>query len=126
MSAKLHYSKSHEWVRLEGEIATVGISDFAVKELTDLVYLELPEIGSTFKSGQPFGVVESVKSASDLYAPVAGEVVAVNEPLPGDLALLSTDPYGKGWIAKFRVTPPVDLSHLMTEAEYRTKITSAG
>jgi len=97
------FTKTHEWVRLEGDVATVGISDFAVKELTDLVYIDLPKVGARVERGGRLGEVESVKAVSDLYAPVAGEVLAVNSPLADDLAALSSDPYGAGWIAKIRV-----------------------
>lgn len=114
------YAKSHEWVHLDGEEATVGISDFAVKQLTDLVYIELPPVGKSFKAGQEFGVVESVKAASDLYAPIGGQVTAANTDLEDDLAALSDDPFGKGWMIKLKITDPSELSALMDQAEYET------
>src|SRR5690606_5943896 len=100
----LKYAKTHEWVHVDGDLATVGISDFAVKELTDLVYIDLPAVGRSVKPGETFGEVESVKAVSDLYAPVAGEVAEVNETLPDSLQLLSDDPFGEGWIAKIRLS----------------------
>lgn len=116
--AQLKFAKSHEWVHLEGDVATVGITDFAVKQLTDLVYIELPEVGRQVQQGDAFGEVESVKAVSDLYAPVGGEVTAVNEPLADDLAALSDDPFGAGWIAQLQPAG-TDLSHLMDLAEYK-------
>lgn len=115
----LKYAKTHEWVRVEGDVATVGISDFAVKELTDLVYMDLPRPGRTLKPGETFGEVESVKAVSDLYAPVAGEVIEVNESLPDNLQLLSEDPFGRGWIAKIRLSEGTSLDHLMDQAAYQ-------
>lgn len=112
------YSKSHEWVILEGEEATIGISEFAVKQLTDLVYIELPEVGKTISAGEEFGVVESVKAASDLYAPISGEVIAANTDLEDDLAALSDDPFGKGWMIKLKVSDPAQLDSLMDRAAY--------
>jgi glycine cleavage system H protein len=114
----LKYTRTHEWVHLDGKVATVGISDFAVKELTDLVYMELPPLGKAFAKGEAFGEVESVKAVSDLYAPVAGEVVEVNTALPDNLQALSDDPYGEGWIVKLRLAPGQSLDHLMDHAAY--------
>lgn len=107
----LRYAKSHEWVRLEGDIATVGITDHAQAELTDVVFVELPAVGRTLEAGDPSAVVESVKAASDIYAPVAGEITEVNTALEADPALLNTDPHASGWIFKVRVTGdlPADL-----------------
>ncbi|MCA9073272.1 MAG: glycine cleavage system protein GcvH [Planctomycetaceae bacterium] len=112
------YTKSHEWVALDGDEATIGISDFAVKQLTDLVYIELPSVGKSFSAGEEFGVVESVKAASDLYAPISGEVTAANDDLEEDLAVLSDDPYGKGWMIKLKITDPSELDNLMDRAAY--------
>ena len=117
-SPDLRYAKSHEWVKLEGGIATVGISDFATKELTDLVYLDLPKVGRKLKAGEIFGVIESVKSANDLYAPVAGEVTAANTKLPDDLATLSADPFGKGWLIQLKVSDVSALDGLMDAVAY--------
>ena len=107
----LRYAKSHEWVRLEGDTATVGITDHAQAELTDVVFVELPEVGRTVGAGEASAVVESVKAASDIYSPVAGEITEVNTALESNPALLNTDPHGEGWIYKMRVTgqPPADL-----------------
>jgi glycine cleavage system H protein len=112
------FAKSHEWVKMDGDVATIGISDFAVKQLTDLVYIELPAVGKSFSVGQDFGVVESVKAASDLYAPLSGEVVAVNKELEDDLAALSDDPFSKGWMIKTKVADPAELAALMDRTAY--------
>jgi glycine cleavage system H protein len=120
---ELLYSKTHEWVYVaeqNGEkIATVGISAFAVEALTDLVYLELPEVGRQVTAGDPFGEIESVKAVSDLYSPVTGEIVEVNEKLPNGLEVLSENPYDPGWIAKIKVTDESSLSRLMDHAAYQ-------
>ena len=118
--SQLKFAKTDEWVALEGDVATIGISDSAVQALTDLVYLALPTVGKKYNAGTPFGEVESVKAASDLYAPVTGEVIAVNNDLPTNLDWLSTDPYGKGWIVKFKVPPGTTLDHLMDLKGYET------
>jgi glycine cleavage system H protein len=112
------YAKSHEWVHLNGQEATIGISDFAVKQLTDLVYIELPAVGKTFSAGEEFGVVESVKAASDLYAPLSGEVIASNTDLEDDLSPLSDDPFGKGWMIQVKVSDPGEMASLMDRAAY--------
>lgn len=116
---QLKFSKTHEWVRIDGHTATVGISDFAVQQLTDLVYIDLPKVGQQVTAGQAFGEVESVKAVSDLYAPVTGEVKAVNEQLAGDLSLLSSDPYGAGWVARILLTDANPLSALMDYSQYQ-------
>ena len=116
--ATLKYAKTHEWVHTEGDLATVGISDFAVKELTDLVYIELPSVGTSLQQGDTFGEVESVKAVSDLYAPVSGEVVEVNDALPDNLQLLSEDPYGAGWIVRVRLSIDTSTDHLMDQSAY--------
>ena len=116
--ADLRYAESHEWVRREGSTATIGISAFAVKELTDLTYVELPAVGKTFKAQQVFGVVESVKAASDLYAPVSGTVTKVNTALESDLSVLSTDPFGKGWMIQIELTSPSEIDQLLDAAAY--------
>ena len=94
----LRYNTSHEWVLLEGDVATIGISDHAQEELTDVVFVELPPVGKTVDAGDPTAVVESVKAASDIYAPIAGEVVEVNDAVEADPSLVNTDPYGDGWL----------------------------
>lgn len=117
-ASQYRYSSSHEWASVDGVVATVGISDFAVRTLTDLVYLELPKVGRVLKTGDTFGVVESVKAASDLYSPVSGEVIEVNAPLANDLAVLSEDPQGRGWLMKVKLTDPSAVSSLMDHAAY--------
>ena len=121
----LRFALTHEWVHQDGDVITVGISDFAVKELTDLVYIDLPSVGATIEQGETFGEVESVKAVSDLYAPVSGEVVEVNESLPDNLQDLSDDPYGKGWVAKFRIADGTDLDELMAYAAYQKHCSEA-
>jgi len=114
----LKYARSHEWVALEGKTATIGITDFAVHQLTDLVHIELPKVGRTIRQGETFGEVESVKAVSDLYAPVSGEIAAVNDQLADDLGVLSDDPFGKGWMIKVTVTDPSSLAGLMDRKAY--------
>ncbi|MDA1016803.1 MAG: glycine cleavage system protein GcvH [Planctomycetota bacterium] len=109
----LKYATSHEWVSVDGDTATIGISDFAVKELTDLVYMDLPQVGKTIAKGDTFGEVESVKAVSDLYAPIGGEVLEVNEPLADDLGILSDDPFGAGWIIKLKISNAGELAELL-------------
>src|SRR2546422_1622723 len=110
----LRFAKSHEWAQLKDGICTVGITKFAVEQLTDVVYIELPEVGDHTFAGEGFGEIESVKAVSDLYAPVTGEVVEVNEMLLDDPARIAKDPYGKGWMAKIKVEPGTTLDHLMS------------
>jgi glycine cleavage system H protein len=105
----LQYTKSHEWVRIEGDTATIGITDHAQDELGDVVFVELPEEGDTFDAGESFGTVESVKAVSDLYAPVGGEVVEVNSALEDAPENINEDPYGEGWIVKLRTSDEADL-----------------
>jgi glycine cleavage system H protein len=120
--ADLHYNNSHEWLRLEGDIATVGITDHAQAELTDVVFVELPIVGKTVDAGDPTAVVESVKAASDIYAPLSGEIVAGNPEVEADPALVNTDPYGRGWIFKIRLSDPAAVSRLMDAAAYQAMI----
>ena len=112
---ELQYTRSHEWVRTEGDTATIGITDHAQDELGDIVFVELPEQGSTFGAGDSFGTVESVKAVSDLYAPVGGEVVEVNEALNDSPEKINEDPYGEGWIIKLRVS---DEGNLLSASDY--------
>jgi glycine cleavage system H protein len=121
--AQLKYATSHEWLSIEGGVATIGITDFAVKQLTDLVYVDLPKPGKRFDVGDTFGEVESVKAVSDLYAPVSGEVTEVNQPVADDPAILSTDPFGKGWLIKLKVAGPVP-SDLLDHAAYQAHCAS--
>jgi glycine cleavage system H protein len=120
--ADLRYCASHEWIRLEGDIATVGISDHAQAELTDVVFVELPSIGRKVDAGDPTAVVESVKAASDIYAPIGGEVIEANDAVEADPSLVNTDPYGKGWIFKLRVKDPADAARLMDASAYQSHI----
>jgi glycine cleavage system H protein len=117
----LRYAETHEWVKLEGEIATVGITDHAQAELTDIVYVELPAVGTKVSPKQPTAVVESVKAASDIYAPVSGEVTETNSALEGSPGLLNTDPYGNGWLFKIRASNPGELADLKDAAAYKAQ-----
>ena len=114
----LRYSKEHEWVRVEGSRATIGITSFAADELGDVVFVELPEVGATLSQFGTFGVVESVKAVSDLYAPISGEVIEVNEALRDAPELLNADAFGEGWIAKVELTDTAQLDGLMDAASY--------
>ncbi|NWF36612.1 glycine cleavage system protein GcvH [Mariprofundus sp. KV] len=116
--ADLKYTKDHEWVRIEGDIATFGISDHAQEALGDIVFVELPEIGRTIDAGEAYAVVESVKAVSDVYAPVAGEVIEVNEELEGEPEKVNSDAYGAGWIAKVKMSG--ETLELMSDDEYTT------
>jgi glycine cleavage system H protein len=118
----LKYTKSHEWVRLEGDTATVGITDYAQHELTDIVFVELPAPGRQLKAGEACAVVESVKTASDVYAPLSGEVVAANQALVENPALVNSDPYGAGWFYRLRLGQPAELAVLLAPEAYRELI----
>lgn len=118
----LRFLPSHEWLRLEGDIATVGITDHAQAELTDVVFVELPAVGKTVDAGDPTAVVESVKAASDIYAPVSGEVVAGNAEVEADPSLVNTDPYGRGWIYQLKVKDLSSIGGLMDAASYQAHI----
>jgi glycine cleavage system H protein len=113
------FTKDHEWVRRDGDLATVGITDYAQSQLGDVVYVELPEIGRRVEQGKEMAVVESVKAASDVYAPVSGEVVAVNDDLVADPARVNADAMGEGWFVKLRLADPKELDRLMDEEAYR-------
>lgn len=116
--AELKYTKNDEWLRIEGAIGIIGISDYAQDQLNDIVFVELPEVGATFQKGQSFGVVESVKAASDIYAPVSGKVIEVNTALEDEPEVINSDPYGKGWIVKFELSNPADADDLLDAAAY--------
>jgi glycine cleavage system H protein len=118
----LRYAKSHEWARLEGETVVVGISDYAQTSLGDVVYVELPEVGEDYDQGAAFGVVESVKATSDIYAPVGGTVLEVNEELGNDPAVVNQDPYGVGWIARFQLRDMADYEALLDPAAYAAHV----
>ena len=127
----LLYAKTHEWARIDRDasghkIATVGVSHFAVEALTDLVYLELPEVGRQVKAGESFGEIESVKAVSDLYSPVTGEIIEVNGALPGSLETFQSDPYGAAWIAKIRLTDEAGLSDLLDAKAYEKQCAEEG
>jgi glycine cleavage system H protein len=114
----LRYTKDHEWVRADGVEATVGITDYAAGQLGDIVFVELPSAGAAFEQFAPFGVVESVKAVSDLFAPVGGEVSAANTELASRPELVNDDPYGEGWMIRVRVTDPAQLDELLDAAAY--------
>jgi glycine cleavage system H protein len=121
----LKYAKSHEWVRVTGDVATVGITDHAQHELTDVVFVELPEVGKQFKAGETCAVVESVKTASDIYAPVSGQVTEVNKAVVENPALVNTEPYGGGWLFKAKLSAPGELNALLTPEQYGAQIAGA-
>lgn len=114
----LLYTKDHEWIKVEGEEGLVGITEFAQHQLGDIIYVELPKVGTKLALHQTLGVVESVKSVSDIYSPVSGEVLAANEELAQSPDLVNKDPYGKGWIARIRLQDKKDLGDLMSAADY--------
>ena len=118
----LRYTPTHEWVHLEGDVATVGISRFAVEQLTDLILIDLPKVGRRVEAGKSFGEVESVKAVSDLYAPVGGEVIAVNADVANDVQILAQDPYTRGWLVKIKLDHPSALPHLLDFAAYTAKV----
>jgi glycine cleavage system H protein len=121
---ELQYTRSHEWVRTEGDTATIGITDHAQDELGDVVFVELPEVGATFDVGDPFGTVESVKAVSDLYTPVGGEVTEVNEALNDQPEKINEDPYGEGWMVKLRVSD--EGSGLLSASDYEQFVEEEG
>jgi len=120
----LKFAKTHEWVALQEDVATIGISDFAVKELTDVVHLELPPRGKVVTAGQEMGEIESVKAVSDLYAPLSGEILEVNSDLSNDLSNLSDDPYGAGWLIKLRIKNSSELERLLSYEAYQKECQS--
>jgi glycine cleavage system H protein len=120
--ADLKYAKSHEWARIEGDTATVGISDHAQHELTDVVFVELPAIGKTVKAGETCAVVESVKTASDIYSPVSGQITEANKAVVENPALANTDPYGAGWFFKVKLSAAAEGSFLLTPEQYQKQI----
>lgn len=118
----LKYTKSHEWVRVEGDIATIGITDHAQSELGDIVYVDLPTPGRALQGSESFGTVESVKTVSDVYAPVAGEVVEVNPALGAQAELVNTDPYGGGWMIRVKLSDPAATDALMDAGGYESSL----
>ncbi|HZO95416.1 MAG TPA: glycine cleavage system protein GcvH [Candidatus Baltobacteraceae bacterium] len=121
----LLYSKEHEWVRVEGDVATVGITDYAQASLGDIVYVELPRVGATLSASSSIGVVESVKAVSDVYTPVGGEVVGINDGLEGDPAAVNRDPYGDGWFYRVRLADVGQTNDLLTPQQYEQLIAEA-
>ena len=114
----LSYTEEHEWVSQDSEICTVGITDYAQSELGDIVFVELPEVGESVKQGQPFGTIEAVKTVSDLFAPVSGEVVEINQSLEESAEQINNDPYADGWIIKLRMEDQRDLAQLLSPKDY--------
>jgi glycine cleavage system H protein len=120
------FTKDHEWVRPEGDVAVIGITDYAQSQLGDVVYVELPEIGRRVERGKEAAIVESAKAASEVYAPVSGEIVAVNETILGDPALVNADAMGQGWFLKVRLADPHELDGLMDEQAYQAFVAEQG
>jgi len=120
----LKYTKEHEWVRVEGNIATIGITEYAQEQLGDIVYVELPEVGSETEQMKAFGVIEAVKTVADLYAPVSGKVTEVNEKLSSDPTLVNHSPYGEGWILRIEMSSPEEVGKLMGAEDYQKLIGS--
>jgi len=120
---ELKYDKEHEWVRVEGDIAIIGISDFAQDQLGEVVYIDLPSAGDSVTAGETFGEIESVKSVSELYAPVTGEIVKVNEALGDTPEIVNQDPYGEGWMIEVRMGDPSQADDLMSAEEYEAYVT---
>jgi glycine cleavage system H protein len=120
--ADLKYAKSHEWVRVNGDVVTVGITDHAQHELTDIVFVEAPQAGRKVKAGESCAVVESVKTASDIYAPISGEVIAANQKVVDNPALVNEQPYGDGWLFQVRLSDANELASLLSPADYQKQI----
>jgi glycine cleavage system H protein len=116
--AGLKYTKEHEWIKVEGDIATIGITDFAQGELGDIVYVEIETVGETLEAEEVFGTVEAVKTVSDLFMPVSGEILEFNDGLEGDPEQVNSDPYGKGWMIKVKMSDPSQIEGLLTAAAY--------
>lgn len=116
------YTETHEWVYIEKDIAVVGITDFAVQELTDLIFIELPAPGTKIKKGESFGEIESVKTVAELYSPVSGEIIEVHTELPENMDLLSESPFEKGWLIKVKMDNPSELENLLTKEQYEQEI----
>lgn len=122
---ELRYSKTHEWVKLEGSVATIGITDFAQGELSDIVMVELPKVGASVKAEDSIGVIEAVKAVSDLYSPVSGKIAEVNDKLSSAPETINSDPYGEGWIAKLELADPGEVEKLMDAAAYKEFMATA-
>ena len=121
LPAELKYAASHEWARLEGDVVTVGITDHAQDALGDLVFVELPSVGDVVSAGQEAGVVESVKAASDIYAPVSGEIIAINDALVDAPEIVNTEPYAGGWLYQIKISDAAELDELLSAEEYAAK-----
>jgi glycine cleavage system H protein len=119
----LYYTETHEWLKVEGDTGIVGITDYAQKELSDIVYVDLPEIGKNFNRGDVLGTLEAVKAVSDFYIPVSATILEVNEELKANPALINKDPYGNGWLVKIKLTNPQEVSTLLNAAQYEKIIT---
>lgn len=119
---ELKYTKDHEWARIEGDIATVGITDYAQSELGDIVYVELPEIGKKTKQSESFGTIEAVKAVSDLFAPLSGEIIEVNSNLANQPEVINKDPYGEGWLVKIKFSSKNEINNLLDKAKYEELI----
>ena len=118
----LKYTKDHEWIKVEGNEALVGVSDFAQHELGDIVFIDVPSVGETLEKEESFGSIEAVKTVSDMFMPVGGEVLAFNEALESDPAIINSDPYGEGWIIRIKMTNPAELNELLDAASYKAQL----
>ncbi len=119
---ELKYTETHEWVKIEEDIATIGITDYAQRELSDIVFVELPSKGKSVKKGEPFGTIEAVKAAADLYSGVSGKVIEINEELKQKPELINQDPYGKGWMVKIKISDPSQIPELLSAEQYEELI----
>lgn len=120
----LKYTKEHEWVKVEGDTAIMGVTDYAQRQLGDVVFIELPQVGAQLEQMKAFGVIEAVKAVSDIFSPITGEVAEVNSQLESQSNLINTDPYGEGWIIKIKVTNPAELDALLSPVDYRKLVTA--
>ena len=116
--SNLQYTKDHEWAKIENGVATIGITDFAQGKLSDIVFVELPEVGKSFNAGDTFGTIEAVKTVTDLFSPISGKIVAINEGLDSDPGKVNSDPYGDGWLVKIRLSDPDEKDELMSSIAY--------
>jgi glycine cleavage system H protein len=115
---ELHYTQSHEWVRIDGDVGTIGITDYAQKELGEIVYLELPEVGHVFNADEEFGTVESVKAVSELFTPLSGEIVEINKAAISEPGIVNDDPFGDGWLIKMKLSTDEEVGKLMSAEDY--------
>jgi glycine cleavage system H protein len=118
----LLYNKTHEWAHVEGGVCTVGLTQYAVDQLQDIIFIDLPDVDDPVSAGDSFAEIESVKSVNDLYSPVTGDVIEINEKLETDPSLMSKDPYGKGWVVRIKMDPDAKTDHLMTLAQYQEQL----